>query len=63
MACEVEFTDEFGGWREGLTAGEQESVRAYVRLLAEFGVALKHPHCSGVTGPKYAFDPGGRRCC
>ena len=54
MACEVEFTDEFGAWWDGLTVGEQESVRAYVRLLAEFGVALKHPYCSGVTGSKYS---------
>jgi hypothetical protein len=28
MACEVEFTDEFGAWWDGLNAGEQESVRA-----------------------------------
>jgi hypothetical protein len=54
MACEVEFTDEFGAWWDGLTVGEQESVRAYVRLLAEFGVALKHPYCSGVTGSKHS---------
>jgi hypothetical protein len=54
MACEVEFTDEFGAWWDGLTAGEQESVRAYVRLLAAFGVALKHSYCSGVTGSKHS---------
>jgi hypothetical protein len=54
MACEVEFTDEFGAWWDGLTVGEQESVRAYVRLLVEFGVALKHPYCSGVTGSKHS---------
>jgi hypothetical protein len=54
MACEVEFTDEFGAWWDGLTIAEQESVRAYVRLLAEFGVALKHPYCSGVTGSKHS---------
>jgi hypothetical protein len=54
MACEVEFTDEFGAWWDGLAAGEQESVRAYVRLLAEFGVALKHPYCSSVTGSKHS---------
>jgi hypothetical protein len=54
MACEVEFTDEFGSWWDGLTIAEQESVRAYVRLLAEFGVALKHPYCSGITGSKHS---------
>jgi len=49
MACEVEFTDEFGEWWSGLAADEQESVRAYVNLLEDYGVALKHPYCSGVT--------------
>jgi hypothetical protein len=33
MACEVEFTDEFGEWWSRLAADEQESVRAYVKLL------------------------------
>ena len=54
MACEVEFTDEFGAWWDGLTTGEQESVRAYVKLLAEYGVALKHPYCSGIAGSKHS---------
>ena len=45
---DVEFTDEFGNWWDHLTAEEQASVRAYVKLLEEYGVALKHPYCSGV---------------
>ena len=49
MACEVEFTDEFGEWWDGLAADEQESVRASVKLLEDYGVALKHPYCSGVS--------------
>jgi hypothetical protein len=53
MACDVEFTDEFGDWWDRLTAEEQASVRAYVKLLAEYGVALKHPYCSGVETSKY----------
>ncbi len=32
MKWDVEYTDEFGGWWGGLTEGEQESVRASVRL-------------------------------
>ena len=44
-ACEVEFTDEFGEWWSGLAADEQETVRAYVKLLEDYGVALKHPYC------------------
>ena len=48
MVCDVEFTDEFGDWWDHLAAEEQASVRAYVKLLEEYGVALKHPYCSGV---------------
>jgi hypothetical protein len=48
-ACEVEFADEFGEWWDRLATDEQESVRAYVKLLEDYGVALKHPYCSGVT--------------
>jgi len=35
MAWEVEFTQEFGFWWEGLSADEQESVDFGVRLLQE----------------------------
>jgi hypothetical protein len=54
MACEVEFTDEFKDWWDRLTAEEQESVRAYVKLLEDFGVALKHPYSSGVATSKHS---------
>ena len=47
-------TDEFGVWWDGLSPGEQESVRAYVKLLAEFGVALKHPYSSGIGMSKHS---------
>ncbi len=53
MACDVEFTDEFGDWWDHLTAEGQASVRAYVKLLEEYGVALKHPYCSGVATSKH----------
>ena len=36
-ACEVEFADEFGEWWDRLAADEQESVRAYVKLLEDYG--------------------------
>jgi hypothetical protein len=53
MACDVEFTDEFGNWWDHLTEEEQASVRAYVKLLEEYGVALKHPYCSAVATSKH----------
>ena len=48
----MEFTDEFGDWWEHLTAEEQASVRAYVKLLEEYGVALRHPYCSSVEASR-----------
>jgi hypothetical protein len=49
MEWEVEFTDEFGDWWNGLPAEEQEDVRAYVKLLQEDGPNLKFPYSSGVV--------------
>jgi len=48
MAWEVEFSDEFGLWWDGLTAAEQKSVDFTVSLLQELGPMLKMPHSSGV---------------
>lgn len=53
MEWEVEFTDEFGDWWDGLTAEEQEDVRAGVNLLREHGASLKFPYSSGVVQSKY----------
>lgn len=33
MAWEIEYTDEFEAWWEGLTEAEQESLAASVELL------------------------------
>jgi hypothetical protein len=53
MAWEVEFTQEFGFWWEGLSADEQESVDFGVRLLQERGPYLKRPYADTVHGSKY----------
>ena len=45
---DVEYTDEFGGWWEGLTADEQASVAASVRLLELLGPHLPFPHSSAI---------------
>lgn len=52
--CDVEFTDEFGEWWGRLDPEEQMSVRTYVRLLEECGVALKYPHCSGIQSSRHS---------
>ena len=50
---EIEFTDEFGGWWDVITASEQSKVGAGVDLLRQFGVSLSFPHCSGVQGSRH----------
>src|ERR1051325_7100662 len=59
-------------WGSPTSSEEQASVRAYVKLLEEYGVAVKHPYCSGVETSRhdhmrecvgrpyrvlYSFDP------
>ena len=51
--AEIEYTDEFGGWWEGLTEAEQESVAAAVELLAARGASLGHPWSSQIKGSKH----------
>lgn len=53
MAWDVEFTDEFGAWWDGLTEAEQDSVAADVRVLGEFGPALGRPHVDKVKGSRF----------
>ena len=51
---EVEFTDEFGAWWEGLIEAEQVDVRAEVNLLRRFGPTLGRPHVDSVESSKHA---------
>lgn len=53
MTVEVEYTDEFGAWWEGLDESEQESVAAVVQLLAEHGPHLGYPHSSKIASSKH----------
>ena len=53
MECEVEYTDEFEEWWDGLSEGEQEDVSSCVGLLEARGATLGFPHCSGIRGSKY----------
>lgn len=45
---EVEYTDEFGAWWDGLTEVQQVSVSASVGLLRIRGPQLGHPYSSGI---------------
>ena len=53
MGWDVEYTDQFGGWWEGLDAKEQASVSANVDLLELFGPGLRFPHSSDIKGSRH----------
>ena len=54
MACEVEYTDEFGDWWTGLSDAEQVDVAATITLLAARDVRLGFPHSSGINGSRHS---------
>jgi hypothetical protein len=45
---DIEFTDEFGEWWDGLSEDEQESLTVGVKLLQVLGPALGRPHADTV---------------
>jgi len=51
---EVEVTDEFKAWWDGLTVGEQASMRAVVTLLRENGPNLGFPYSSKINGSRHS---------
>lgn len=53
MAFEVEFTDEFERWWNGLDEEGQDSVDYSVRLLEERGPALRRPHVGTLSGSRF----------
>lgn len=53
MAWNVATLKPFDKWFLGLTEGEREAVRAAIRLLAEYGPTLGHPHTSDIKGSKH----------
>ncbi len=54
MSCEIEYTDGFGCWWDGLSVSEQVSIDAVVQLLEEHGTHLGFPHSSGINGSRHA---------
>ncbi len=53
MTWEVEYTDEFGVWWEGLDESAQIAIDATVRLLEIRGPQLPFPHSSSVRGSRF----------
>ena len=54
MAWDVEYTDEFGEWWNGLTDGEQKDIAVVVGLLTEHGVDLAFPYSSKISGSSFS---------
>ncbi len=53
VSWDVEFTDAFGVWWDGLNEDEQDSVAFVVGLLEERGVTLGFPYSSDVRGSRH----------
>ena len=53
MACDVEYTDEFGVWWDGLSEREQDDLTVTIDLLEEHGVRLGFPYSSGINGSRH----------
>jgi hypothetical protein len=53
MAYEVEYTDEFREWWDGLSADEQNKIAKTILLLEEAGPQLGDPHCSAIHGSRH----------
>lgn len=54
MSWAVEANDAFALEFAALTPDVQEEIAALVRLLQQFGPALKRPHCDTLKGSRYA---------
>jgi hypothetical protein len=53
MEYEVEYTDEFREWWDGLSAEEQNRISKTVLLLEEEGPQLGDPHSSAIYGSRH----------
>lgn len=54
MEYEVEFTDEFEAWWNGLSPEEQEDVAAVVGVLEAKGPALRRPYVGTIVTSRHA---------
>lgn len=53
MPWDVEYTNEFGQWWDGLSESQQDAVAARVELLSEHGPNLPYPFSSDVRGSRH----------
>ena len=62
MPFEVEFTNEFGQWFDGLTEEQRTAVEARVDLLVELGPTLKRPVVGEIQSSAFAPRMKELRC-
>ena len=53
MEWEVEYTDEFSSWWDGLSEAEQVDVNAKVILLQKIGPGLPRPHADLIHSSRH----------
>jgi hypothetical protein len=53
VTWEIEYTDEYGEWFEGLAGSQQSRVDAQVELLEEHGPSLPFPYSSDIRGSRH----------
>ncbi|WP_109479078.1 type II toxin-antitoxin system RelE/ParE family toxin [Paraburkholderia sp. C35] len=53
MTWEVEYTDAFQAWWEGLPGPERESVDTIICMLAERGPTLRYPYSSQIVQSRF----------
>ena len=53
MSWEVEYTNQFGQWWDGLSESQQDAVVARVELLMELGPNLPYPYSSDINGSRH----------
>jgi hypothetical protein len=54
MGWDVEYTDQFGRWWDGITEAEQDDIAAVVELLEQRGPTLEFPYTSGIRTSRHA---------
>jgi hypothetical protein len=54
VELDIEFTDEFGEWWDGLSEDEQVDVDAKVELLRQLGPALRRPHSGSINSSRHS---------
>ena len=54
MPWDVEYTDEFLEWWNGITGSDQDSVSTSVGRLIQDGISLDYPHSSAIHSSRHS---------